>query len=181
MSKCSRIFQFGANHEPYILQLGVDLSAFVDKPYGSQIQKTLFFLFIQGQTQGGFSFGGSFLNYGSLTNEQGVQAGSVAHRRAWEAGHVDYQGRDSFNNIQEQLEKNISQQQQQYHPSQQRQTTPPQLVQCFFFFNQISVLLFFLLQNRSTSASAVPTNDTDQIAGVLKTTTITTTTTTTTD
>lgn len=66
------------------------------------------------------------LNYGSLTNSQGVQAGSVAHRRAWESGHIDYQGRDSFNNIQQQLEKNIAQQQPQYHPAQQRQTTPPQ-------------------------------------------------------
>ncbi len=80
------------------------------------------------------SFSGGSLNYGSLTTDQGVQAGSVAHRRAWEAGHVDYHGRDSFSNIQEQLEKNIAQQQQQYHPSQPRQITPPQLVHFFFFF-----------------------------------------------
>jgi len=102
--------------------------------------------------------GGPVLNYGALTTDQGVESGSVAHRRAWEAGHIDYQGKDSFDNIQEQLEKNIAQQPQQYHPSQQRRTTPPS----------------------STSASAVPTNDNDQtaipIAGVLKTTTITTTT-----
>ncbi|CAF1078160.1 unnamed protein product [Adineta ricciae] len=70
-------------------------------------------------------FGGQVLNYGSLTSDQGVQAGSVAHRRAWEAGHVDYHGRDSFSNIQEQLERNIAQQPQQYHPSQARQITPP--------------------------------------------------------
>ncbi|CAF0985496.1 unnamed protein product [Adineta ricciae] len=70
-------------------------------------------------------FGGQVLNYGSLTSDQGVQAGSVAHRRAWEAGHVDYHGRDSFSNIQEQLERNIAQQPQQYHPSQPRQITPP--------------------------------------------------------
>jgi glycogenin glucosyltransferase len=80
----------------------------------------------ENQTQGGLSFSGGSLNYGSLTTDQGVQAGSVAHRRAWEAGHVDYHGRDSFSNIQEQLEKNIAQQQQQYHPSQPRQITPPQ-------------------------------------------------------
>jgi glycogenin glucosyltransferase len=80
----------------------------------------------QNQTQGGLSFSGGSLNYGSLTTDQGVQAGSVAHRRAWESGHVDYHGRDSFSNIQEQLEKNIAQQQQQYHPSQPRQITPPQ-------------------------------------------------------
>ncbi|CAF3349457.1 unnamed protein product [Rotaria socialis] len=72
-------------------------------------------------TQSTFGFGaGSLFNYGSSTNEQGVQSGSVAHRREWEAGVVDYQGRDSFTNIQEQLEKNIAHQQpQQYHPSQQ--------------------------------------------------------------
>jgi glycogenin glucosyltransferase len=75
-------------------------------------------------TQGGIAFTGSLLNYGSLTDDQGVRTGSAAHRRAWEAGHVDYHGRDSFTNIQEQLEKNIAQQQPQYHPSQQRETTP---------------------------------------------------------
>jgi glycogenin glucosyltransferase len=80
----------------------------------------------ENQGQSGLSFASGSLNYGALTTDQGVQAGSVAHRRAWEAGHVDYHGRDSFSNIQEQLEKNIAQQQQQYHPSQQRQTTPPQ-------------------------------------------------------
>lgn len=118
----------------------------------------------EGQTQVEFGFSGSILNYGSLTNEQGVQAGSVAHRRAWEAGHVDYHGRDSFNNIQEQLEKNIAQQQQQqqYHPSQPRQTTPP--------------------QTTSATATGTSANTTEQsgtpIAGVLKTTTTTTTTTT---
>ncbi len=87
------------------------------------------------------NFSGSLLNYGSLTNDQGVQAGSVAHRRAWEAGHVDYQGRDSFNNIQEQLEKNIAQQQQQYHPSQPRQTTPPKFVLHFFLIKFNSFFL----------------------------------------
>jgi glycogenin glucosyltransferase len=76
----------------------------------------------QGQ---GLTFSGGSLNYGALTTEQGVQAGSVAHRRAWEAGNVDYQGRDSFSNIEEQLQKNIAQQPQPYHPSQQKQTTPP--------------------------------------------------------
>jgi hypothetical protein len=75
-------------------------------------------------TQGGIAFAGSLLNYGSLTDDQGVRTGSAAHRRAWEAGHVDYHGRDSFTNIQEQLEKNIAQKQPQYHPSQQRETTP---------------------------------------------------------
>jgi len=116
----------------------------------------------EGQAPGGFNFPtGSLLNYGSLTNEQGVQTGSAAHRRAWESGHVDYQGRDSFNNIQEQLERNIAQQQQPYHPSQPRQPTP-----------------------QRTSASALSTNEKDQseteVAGILKTTTTTTTTETTT-
>jgi hypothetical protein len=50
--------------------------------------------------------------------------GSAEHRRAWESGHIDYYGRDSFSNIQQQLERNIAQNQPQYHPSQQRQTTP---------------------------------------------------------
>jgi len=80
----------------------------------------------QSGAQGGIGFAGSLLNYGSLTDDQGVRTGSAAHRRAWEAGHVDYHGRDSFTNIQEQLEKNIAHQQPQYHPSQQRETTPPQ-------------------------------------------------------
>lgn len=84
----------------------------------------------QGLNEGGnlsaLNLNDGSLNYGSLTNSQSVQAGSVAHRRAWESGHIDYQGRDSFNNIQQQLEKNIAQQQPQYHPAQQRQTTPPQ-------------------------------------------------------
>jgi len=82
---------------------------------------------VEGQlgAQGGFGFGGSLLNYGSLTSDQGVQAGSAAHRRAWEAGHVDYHGRDSFSHIQQQLERNIGQHQQTYHPAQQRETTPP--------------------------------------------------------
>ncbi|CAF4131863.1 unnamed protein product [Rotaria sordida] len=72
--------------------------------------------YFMGQSEGGF--GG--LNYGSLTNDQGVQSGSAAHRRAWEAGQIDYHGRDSFTHIQEQLERNITQQQTQpYHPSQQ--------------------------------------------------------------
>jgi len=106
------------------------------------------------QIQGGLSFGGeSVLNYGALTNDQGVQTGSVAHRRAWEAGHIDYQGKDSFDHIQEQLEKNIAHQGQQYHPSQQRQTTPPQ----------------------STSASAPPTDDKEQTTTATTTTTTTTT------
>ena len=57
----------------------------------------------------------------------GIESGSAAHRRAWEAGLVDYQGRDSFSNIQEQLERNIAQQPLPYHPSISRpqpQQTP---------------------------------------------------------
>lgn len=79
----------------------------------------------EGGNLSGLNLNDGTLNYGSLTNNQGVQAGSVAHRRAWESGHIDYTGRDSFNNIQQQLEKNIAQQQPQYHPAQQKQTTPP--------------------------------------------------------
>jgi len=78
------------------------------------------------QSQGGFGLvgAGSTLNYASLTSQPGVESGSAAHRRAWEAGHIDYTGRDSFSHIQQQLERNIAQQQQQYHPSQPRQPTP---------------------------------------------------------
>jgi len=116
----------------------------------------------EGQNVSGLNFGGgATLNYGSLTNNQGVQTGSAAHRRAWEAGHVDYQGRDSFNNIQEQLQRNIAQQQPQYHPSQPRQTTPPQTT---------SVPTNNQQQTESATAAAA--------AAVLKTTTTTTTTTT---
>lgn len=61
------------------------------------------------------------LQYENLTNNSGVELGSAAHRRAWEAGHIDYFGRDSFSNIQEQLERNIAQLPQQYHPAQTRQ------------------------------------------------------------
>ena len=75
-------------------------------------------------TGGTLNFSGSLFNYQSLTNDSGVQTGSAAHRRAWEAGHVEYQGRDSFSQIQQQLEKNIAQQPQPYHPSQPRQVTP---------------------------------------------------------
>ncbi|CAF0916539.1 unnamed protein product, partial [Didymodactylos carnosus] len=39
---------------------------------------------------------------------QGIESGSAAHRRAWEAGYVDYGGRDSYSKIQEQLDKNIA-------------------------------------------------------------------------
>ncbi|CAF1414695.1 unnamed protein product [Adineta ricciae] len=59
--------------------------------------------------------------YENLTNNSGVELGSAEHRRAWEAGHIDYFGRDSFSNIQQQLERNIAQLPQQYHPSQLRQ------------------------------------------------------------
>jgi hypothetical protein len=91
------------------------------------------------------NFGGSLLNYGSLTNDEGVRTGSVAHRRAWEAGHVDYHGRDSFTHIQEQLEKNIAHQQQQYHPSQARQPSPPQqTVQLVISFVYLFKNLFIL-------------------------------------
>ncbi len=100
------------------------------------------------------SFASGSLNYGALTTDQGVQAGSVAHRRAWEAGHVDYHGRDSFSNIQEQLEKNIAQQQQQYHPSQQRQTTPPQFV---FLLLLIQRNIFFYI--RSTNGKEEETTE----------------------
>jgi glycogenin glucosyltransferase len=73
----------------------------------------------QGQLEHGvLGFGTTeVLNYGSLTSTHDVQAGSVAHRRAWESGHVDYNGRDSYNKIQEQLEKNIAQQSEPYDPS----------------------------------------------------------------
>ena len=67
------------------------------------------------------------LSYGNLTNNEGIQVGSIAHRRAWEAGHVDYFGRDSFSNIEEQLHRNIQQKSYQFHPTQKpsvNQTTP---------------------------------------------------------
>ncbi|CAF1196369.1 unnamed protein product [Adineta steineri] len=115
----------------------------------------------QNQLHGGFT--GSLLNYGSLTNEQGVQAGSAAHRRAWESGHVDYHGRDSFTNIQEQLQKNLGQQQQPYHPSQQRQVTPPKSTPA---------------SANTTQQQQQPTGETTSsntgASGVLKTTTTTT-------
>lgn len=63
------------------------------------------------------------LNYGTLTENKGIEVGSAAHRRAWESGHIDYFGRDSFSNIQQQLEKNIQLNSFEYHPAQQRQTT----------------------------------------------------------
>ncbi|UJR29816.1 hypothetical protein I4U23_017360 [Adineta vaga] len=68
------------------------------------------------------------LNYGNLTSNRGVETGSAAHRRAWEAGHIDYFGRDSFSNIQQQLERNIAHLPQQYHPSQPRQILPEKTV-----------------------------------------------------
>jgi len=117
----------------------------------------------EGQGLAGFGLGGDLLTYGSLTEDKDVRTGSVQHRRAWEAGHVDYQGRDSFTNIQEQLEKNIAQK-QQYHPAQQRQTTPPKQN------NQAS---------SATSGNTTTASDetaSTGVSGVLKTTTTTTTT-----
>jgi len=81
----------------------------------------LFFKLIKGQFGNGFI--GS-LNYENLTDNKGIEVGSAAHRRAWESGHIDYYGRDSFTNIQQQLERNIGQQTQEYHPSQQKQISP---------------------------------------------------------
>lgn len=62
-------------------------------------------------------------NESSSSNDDSLRSGSAAHRRAWEAGCIDYQGRDSFSNIQEQLEKNLVQQPSTYHPSNVRQTS----------------------------------------------------------
>jgi hypothetical protein len=64
------------------------------------------------------------LNYGNLTDNKGIEVGSAAHRRAWEAGQIDYYGRDSFDNIQQQLERNIQQNSSEYQPSQPRQISP---------------------------------------------------------
>ncbi|CAF1226716.1 unnamed protein product, partial [Rotaria sordida] len=44
--------------------------------------------------------------------------------RAWETGHIDYTGRDSYSHIQEQLERNIAHVSPQYHPSHETKTTP---------------------------------------------------------
>ncbi|CAF3706325.1 unnamed protein product [Rotaria sp. Silwood1] len=59
-----------------------------------------------------------------LLNNETVDIGSTKHRRAWETGHIDYIGRDSYSHIQEQIEHNIAHLPSQYHPSQQRQKTP---------------------------------------------------------
>ena len=58
------------------------------------------------------------MNYGNLTDNKGIEVGSPAHRRAWEAGHIDYFGRDSFANIEQQLQRNIEQRSYQSHPRQ---------------------------------------------------------------
>jgi len=71
------------------------------------------------------------LNYTGFT--QGLISGSAAHRRAWEAGHVDYGGRDSFSKIQEQIDKNIARTPQTHErplsasniQRQQKQSSPP--------------------------------------------------------
>lgn len=65
----------------------------------------------------------SISNESASSNDDALRSGSAAHRRAWEAGCIDYQGRDSFSNIQEQLEKNLVQQTSTYHPSNLRQTS----------------------------------------------------------
>lgn len=49
------------------------------------------------------------MNYGNLTENKGIEIGSAAHRRAWESGHIDYFGRDSFANIEQQLQRNMEQ------------------------------------------------------------------------
>ncbi|CAF0822566.1 unnamed protein product [Didymodactylos carnosus] len=71
------------------------------------------------------------LNYTGFT--QGIISGSAAHRRAWEAGHIDYGGRDSFSKIQEQIDKNIARTPQTHErplsasntQRQQKQSSPP--------------------------------------------------------
>jgi len=78
----------------------------------------------QQSSSGGEGEYAGLLNSRSLTCNKGIEIGSAEHRRAWEAGQVDYYGRDSFSNIQQQLERNMAQHTQEYHPSQQRQTTP---------------------------------------------------------
>lgn len=65
----------------------------------------------------------SELNYQRLTNDGTMSTGSAAHRRAWESGQIDYQGRDSFQNIEQQLNKNLSQPSPTYHPSQSTTAT----------------------------------------------------------
>ena len=64
------------------------------------------------------------MNYENITENKGIEVGSAAHRRAWEAGHIDYFGRDSFSNIEQQLQRNIGQNLYQYHPTQPRQPSP---------------------------------------------------------
>ena len=66
---------------------------------------------------------GSF-NYGNSTENKGIEIGSAAHRRAWEGGHIDYFGGDSFSNIEQQLQRNIGQNSFQYRPTQPRQPSP---------------------------------------------------------
>ncbi|CAF1311275.1 unnamed protein product [Rotaria sordida] len=60
----------------------------------------------------------------NLSNNDTIQLGSAEHRRAWETGHIDYTGRDSYSHIQEQLERNIAHVPPKYHPSHEKQTTP---------------------------------------------------------
>ncbi|CAF3560940.1 unnamed protein product [Rotaria socialis] len=60
------------------------------------------------------------LDYNSLSNNQIIETGSAEHRRAWESGHIEYSGRDSFSNIQQQIERNLSHLPPEYHPSQER-------------------------------------------------------------
>lgn len=74
----------------------------------------------QDQTTDSVLGSGTVLTYGSLTSSGGITNGSVAHRRAWEAGQIDYQGRDCFTNIQQQLEKKFAEQLQPYHPAQDK-------------------------------------------------------------
>ena len=59
-----------------------------------------------------------------IQRKTGIEIGSVAHRRAWEAGHIDYFGGDSFSNIEQQLQRNIGQNSFQYRPTQPRQPSP---------------------------------------------------------
>jgi hypothetical protein len=49
------------------------------------------------------------LNYGSLTENQGIEVGSATYRRGREAEHIDYFDRDSFSNM--------KQNSHQYQPS----------------------------------------------------------------
>lgn len=69
---------------------------------------------------------GGNLSYSMLWNKtnEGILSGSAEHHRAWESGQIDYQGKDSFQNILQHLDQSLSHLQSSTLPNIPRVSSP---------------------------------------------------------